>query len=124
MKKHLLTTLLFVFEIAVSAHQTQYATKLNVPYYSEALYKSDAYIKEQCVLDIYYPENIKGFATIIWFHGGGLTGDNKEIPEALKASPVIVNDQQRSHFQKWLLVRLGWVNPVSAMTCASRACSA
>ena len=41
-----------------------------------------------------------------------------EIPEALKASSVIVNDQQRSHFQKWLLVRLGWVNPLSAMTCA------
>ena len=43
----------------------------------------------------------------------------EEIPEALKASTVIVNDQQRSHFQKWLLIRLGWVNPMSAMTCAS-----
>ena len=41
------------------------------------------------------------------------------IPETLKASAVIVNDQQRSRFQKWLLVRLGWVNPVFAMTCAS-----
>ncbi|MEI8291777.1 MAG: hypothetical protein WCH99_20100 [Verrucomicrobiota bacterium] len=43
----------------------------------------------------------------------------EEIPEALKASAVIWDDQQRSHFQKWLLVRLGWVNPLSAMTCAS-----
>ncbi len=43
----------------------------------------------------------------------------EEIPEALKASSVIVDDQPRSHFQKWLLVRLGWVNPLSAMTCAS-----
>ena len=43
----------------------------------------------------------------------------EEIPEALKASAVILNDQERSHFQKWLLVRLGWVNPVSALTCAS-----
>jgi uncharacterized coiled-coil DUF342 family protein len=42
-----------------------------------------------------------------------------EIPEGLKAASVIVNDQQRSDFQKWLLVRLGWVNPVSAMTNAS-----
>ncbi len=42
-----------------------------------------------------------------------------EIPEALKTSSVILNDQQRSHFQKWLLIRLGWVNPVSAMTCAN-----
>jgi hypothetical protein len=30
-----------------------------------------------------------------------------------------LDDQQRSHFQKWLLVRLGWVNPASAMTNAS-----
>ncbi len=43
----------------------------------------------------------------------------EEIPEALKASSVILNDQQRSHFQKWLLIRLGWVNPESAMACAS-----
>ena len=43
----------------------------------------------------------------------------EEILETLKASSVILNDQQRSHFQKWLLIRLGWVNPVSAMTCAS-----
>ena len=41
-----------------------------------------------------------------------------EIPEALKAAAVIVSDAQRSHFQKWLLVRLGWENPVSAMACA------
>ena len=42
-----------------------------------------------------------------------------EIPEALQASAVIVDDSQRSHFQKWLLVRQGWVNPVAAMTYAS-----
>jgi hypothetical protein len=42
-----------------------------------------------------------------------------EISEALQASSVIVDDQERSHFQKWLLVRLGWANPVSAMTNAS-----
>ena len=42
-----------------------------------------------------------------------------KIPEALKASAVIVDDQERSHFQKWLLVRLGWVNPESAMAGAS-----
>ncbi|MNQ87980.1 Acetyl esterase [compost metagenome] len=35
-------------------------------------------------MDIYYPKNTKGFATIVWFHGGGLTGGSKEIPEALK----------------------------------------
>jgi hypothetical protein len=49
--------------------------------------------------------------------GQGDGGSNRdEIPEALKAASVIVDDQQRSHFQKWLLIRLGWVNPLSAMT--------
>jgi uncharacterized coiled-coil DUF342 family protein len=42
-----------------------------------------------------------------------------EIPEALKASSEIMNDQQRSHFQKWLLLRLSWADPASAMTSAS-----
>ena len=32
---------------------------------------------------------------------------------------MIVDDAQRSRFQKWLLVRLGWVNPLSAMTNAN-----
>ena len=43
----------------------------------------------------------------------------EEIPDTLKASSVILNDQQRSHFQKWLLIRLGWADPVAAMTNAS-----
>ncbi|HEY4416393.1 MAG TPA: hypothetical protein VGO57_11940, partial [Verrucomicrobiae bacterium] len=42
-----------------------------------------------------------------------------EIPDALTASAILLNDQQRSHFQKWLLIRLGWMNPTSAMTNAS-----
>ena len=42
-----------------------------------------------------------------------------EIPETLQASAIMVNDPQRTRFQKSLLVRLGGVNPISAMTNAS-----
>lgn len=42
-----------------------------------------------------------------------------QIPVALKASSLIQDDRQRTHFQKWLLLRLGWANPASAMTNAS-----
>ena len=66
------------------AQKLDYETKSNIPYYNTSTNKSDSYINERCVLDIYYPKNSKGFATIVWFHGGGLTGGNKEIPEALK----------------------------------------
>lgn len=30
-----------------------------------------------CRLDIRYPEGVKDFPTLVWFHGGGLTGGNK-----------------------------------------------
>jgi uncharacterized coiled-coil DUF342 family protein len=39
-----------------------------------------------------------------------------EITEVLQAAAAIVDDEERSHFQKWLLLRLGWANPGSAMT--------
>ncbi len=83
--KKLTILLCFLFiGITSSAQKTEYETKSNIQYYSSEINKSDSYINERCVLDIYYPKNTKGFATIIWFHGGGLTGGNKEIPEALK----------------------------------------
>jgi acetyl esterase/lipase len=40
-------------------------------------------MKSQCTLDLYYPKNKKNFATVVWFHGGGLTGGKKEIPKQL-----------------------------------------
>ena len=43
----------------------------------------------------------------------------EEIPEVLMSSSVMVDAQQRSRFQKMLLIRLGAVNPLSAMTNAS-----
>jgi len=66
------------------AQTDEYKIETNVAYYSEDIAQKDLYIKERCVLDIYYPINIKNFATVVWFHGGGLTGEEKEIPAALK----------------------------------------
>lgn len=45
---------------------------------------SDTYIKEQCLLDIYIPEGVEDFPTVVWFHGGGLTSGKREIPQRLK----------------------------------------
>jgi len=66
------------------AQQSEYQIKLNIPYYDETINQSDEYINERCVLDIYYPRNLENFPTIVWFHGGGLTGGEKEIPKALR----------------------------------------
>ncbi|SEL60871.1 alpha/beta hydrolase [Parapedobacter koreensis] len=50
----------------------------------------DDYIRERCVLDIYYPEQAKDFPTVVWFHGGGLTGGEKFIPEELQEKGIAV----------------------------------
>ncbi|PZR24287.1 MAG: lipase [Flavobacterium psychrophilum] len=80
--KHLLIALFVTF--GVFAQKTEYTTQSNVKYYPDNIYKGDSYAAERCVMDIYYPKNSTGFATILWFHGGGLTGWHKEIPEELK----------------------------------------
>jgi acetyl esterase/lipase len=87
----LLTSILcFTFIVAGYTQEAQYETKQNIHYYNDAVNQSDAYINERCVLDIYYPKNIKNYATIVWFHGGGLTGGSKEIPEALKGKGICI----------------------------------
>lgn len=61
----------------------EYKLEKEIPYRDIKLEKLDDYAKENCQLDIYYPTNKKGFATVVWFHGGSLTGGKKEIPEKL-----------------------------------------
>jgi len=83
----LLFTLLFT---GLSSFGQQTERKNNIFYYPDSTSIKDAYIKSQCRLDIYYPKNVKNFATIVWFHGGGITGGGKEIPKALMDQGVAV----------------------------------
>ena len=80
--KKIIFLLLFITTLSVQAQQP-YETEKNIPYYAESISKQDASLASQCTLDLYYPKGLKNFATIVWFHGGGLTGGKKEIPEAL-----------------------------------------
>ncbi len=68
----------------------EYITKTDIPYYSEVVRNADEYIKERCFLDVYYPDGKKDFSTVVWFHGGGLTGGQKFIPEELKDQGICV----------------------------------
>lgn len=73
--------LIFIFASITSyAQDLQYVLKKDINYGNN----KTAYALEKCKLDFYYPENKKDFTTVIWFHGGGLTGGNKEVPEYLK----------------------------------------
>nr|WP_298717771.1 alpha/beta hydrolase [uncultured Steroidobacter sp.] len=63
------------------AARLEYGTESNIAYYdAAALARADRYQKEQGKLDVYYPKGTKGFATLVWFHGGGLTGGNRYFP--------------------------------------------
>jgi acetyl esterase/lipase len=68
--------------------QERYVQEQNISYRSAA--ESDPYIQERCRLDIYYPQDEKDFATVVWFHGGALEKGNKEIPDALKRKKIAI----------------------------------
>lgn len=76
----LLLAVIVVWSPAVIAQSSpaSYKVENNIPYYEgEAARKADDYQKSQCQLDLYYPENHPGYATVIWLHGGGLTGGKR-----------------------------------------------
>lgn len=50
---------------------------------------SDA-ARERCRLDVYHPTDAPGYATVVWFHGGGLTSGERFIPEQLKQQGIAV----------------------------------
>lgn len=65
-----------------------YQIKRSIPYYEDKTMRDDAYMQSMCVLDFYYPTDVEDFPTIVWFHGGGLTSGEREIPEILKENGV------------------------------------
>lgn len=64
-----------------------YLTDENIPYYENA---PDSYAAERCKLDVYRPENASGADVVVWFHGGGLVGGAKHIPDELRDKGLCV----------------------------------
>lgn len=65
----------------------EYETIKDISYRSGELTE---YQKSRCKLDLYKPKSKKSFQTVVWFHGGGLTGGNKSIPKELKDRGIAV----------------------------------
>lgn len=77
--------------ISVAAAQDKpdtYDTKKNIAYRSGD--DDTDYMKKRCRLDVYYPVSKEDFATVVWFHGGGLKAGEKSIPKPLKKAGVAV----------------------------------
>lgn len=83
---YLLFLCLILCQPAFAQENTRYKTIEDLPY-REA---GDKYALERCKLDLYYPENTKDFATVVWFHGGGLSSGEKYIPHELQNSGIAV----------------------------------
>jgi acetyl esterase/lipase len=47
-------------------------------------------MRRRCRLDVYAPAKTRPFATVVWFHGGGLTGGERSIPKPLMRQGVAV----------------------------------
>lgn len=65
-----------------------YTTVENVSYRSGD--KLTEYMRERCLLDVYYPAESKDFPTVVWFHGGGLKSGNRSVPRQLQEQGIAV----------------------------------
>lgn len=50
----------------------------------------DVYTDSICRLDVYFPEKEEGFSTLIWYHGGGLTGGSRDLPQELMNQGIAI----------------------------------
>ena len=66
----------------------RYEWRRDIPYrVGEGL---SEYADERCRLDLYYPRDANSFSTVVWFHGGGLTGGQKEVPFGLREKGLAI----------------------------------
>ena len=47
-------------------------------------------MRDSCHLDVYYPEGAQGFATVVWFHAGGLKQGKRYVPGELMKKGIAV----------------------------------
>jgi acetyl esterase/lipase len=73
-----------------SQSNTEYEEQSDIFYRDASIESVTDYMREKCLLDIYYPMNKPDFATVVWFHGGGLKAGNKFIPDWLKNKDIAV----------------------------------
>lgn len=50
----------------------------------------DEYVQKKCLLDVYYPVGKENFATVVWYHGGGLTAGDRELPKELQEQGLCI----------------------------------
>lgn len=79
-RRLLLSIFLLLVVSGLHSQNVDYQLVKDIPYYDDT--DPTAYQEKMSTLDISYPD-VKDAPVIIWFHGGGLTAGEKELPEAL-----------------------------------------
>ena len=83
MKRILLLVVALVASVALYAQEYKFSREIN--------YRTDdEYATKMCRVDIAAPEGAKNAPVIVWFHGGGLTGGKKQIPQAILKDGCVV----------------------------------
>ena len=81
-----IAALMMCFFVTFAGEQ-EYATVSDISYKES----SDAYVRERCKLDVYYPKDVAaGVPVVVWFHGGSLVEGNKYFPEKLQNCGMII----------------------------------
>jgi len=62
---------------------TEYALDKDILYLPKTNQPAFEYADKMCRLDLYRPQDVKGFPTVVFYHGGGLTGGKRSVPAPL-----------------------------------------
>ena len=99
MKLHFFQASVLFFSLIGFAQKTEspYDFIENIPYrYNDSIQVVNSYLEERCVLDIYYPTELKDFPTLVYFHGGSLTSGEKGLnPYLMEKDIAVVNVNYR-----------------------------
>ena len=83
MKRFFLLVVVTLMATALSAQEYKYNRDI--------VYNSvDEYATQICRVDIASPEGATDAPVIVWFHGGGLTGGRRDIPQAILKDGCVV----------------------------------
>lgn len=85
MKRLLL--LFFCFLFAGAVHAADYRFERDILYRTDA---SGDYARRMCRLDVACPPDAEDAPVVVWFHGGGLTGGKRAVPEGLMKKGFVV----------------------------------
>lgn len=86
MKRIIILLCGFVASVCASGADPVYSTVEGISYRDSC----DAYASERCKLDVCYRPGASGCPVVVWFHGGGLTGGERGVPEELKECGMVV----------------------------------